>query len=204
MESYPLDHQGSSRAARFTENSKVYSPDYKTDFYSEVLCPAQQVGIESCRCTVWKKEIRDRIKVSKIEQGDSRTLGSRALFFGDRSLLFSVLAYRKYLMCYDKISPVSPVMSCIAIFCLYSFPMVILSWLSRSNRRLLTPALDFGPCQRFTVIKSASVSDSPCCLASACLLGHLVHVLFVSAMGRPKTGSSLGQLAKSFLHQLKG
>ena len=141
MESYPLDHQGSSRAARFTENSKVYSPDYKTDFYSEVLCPAQQVGIESCRCTVWKKEIRDRIKVSKIELGDSRTLGSRALFFGHRSLLFSVLAYRKYLMCYDKISPVSPVMSCIAIFCLYSFPMGFFSWFSQSNR-----GLTINPC----------------------------------------------------------
>ena len=28
---------------------------------------------------------------------------------------------------------------CIAIFCFYSFPMVIFSWLSQSNRQLLTP-----------------------------------------------------------------
>ena len=71
MESYPLDHQGSFRTARFIENSKVYSPDYKTYFYSEVLWPAQQVGIESGQCTVWEEEIRDRIKISKMELRDS-------------------------------------------------------------------------------------------------------------------------------------
>ena len=42
---------------------------------------------------------------------------------------------------------------CIAIFCFYSFPMVIFSW-------LLTPALDFGPCRRFKVTNSALVSES--------------------------------------------
>ena len=102
MESYPLDHQGSFRTARFIENSKVYSPDYKTYFYSEVLWPAQQVGIESGQCTVWEEEIRDRIKISKMELRDSWSLGSRALFFAATSLLFSVLACRKYLLYYDK------------------------------------------------------------------------------------------------------
>ena len=42
---------------------------------------------------------------------------------------------------------------CIAIFCFYSFPMVIFSW-------LLSPALDFGPCRRFKVTNSALVSES--------------------------------------------
>ena len=55
------------------------------------LWPAQQVGIESGRHTVWEKETRDRIKVLKMGPGDSRPLRSRALFFG-ASLLFSVLA----------------------------------------------------------------------------------------------------------------
>ena len=136
MESYPLDHQGSSRTARFIENSKVYSPDYKTDFYCEVLWPGKQVGIESGWCTVWGKETRNRIKVSKMELGDSRLLGSRALFFGARSLFFSVLAHRKCLLCYDTISPVSLITSPIAIFCFYSFPMGFFSWLSQSNRWL--------------------------------------------------------------------
>ena len=40
--------------------------------------------------------------------GDSRPLGSRALFLGATSLLFSVLAHRKYLLCYDKISLLCP------------------------------------------------------------------------------------------------
>ena len=74
----------------------------------------------------------------------------------------------------------------------------------REQQVAINPALDFGPCQRFTVTKSALVSESPCCLATACLHGHLVHVLFVSAMGKPKTGGGLCQLAKSFLRQLKG
>ena len=71
-----------------------------------------------------------------MELGDLRLLGSRALFFGARSLFFSVSAHRKYLLCYDKISPVSPVTSPIAIFCFYSFPMGFFSWLSQSNRWL--------------------------------------------------------------------
>ena len=118
MESYPLDHQGSFRTARFIENSKVYSPDYKTYFYSEVLWPSQQVGIESGQCTVWEEEIRDRIKISKMELRDSWPLGSTALFFGATSLLFSVLACRKYLLCYDKIGLVSPVTSPILLITL--------------------------------------------------------------------------------------
>ena len=57
-----------------------------------LLRPAQQVGIESGRRTVWEKETRDRIKVLKIGSGDSRPLGSRDLFLGAASLLLSVLA----------------------------------------------------------------------------------------------------------------
>ena len=36
-----------------------------------VLRPAQQVGIESGRYTVWEKETRDRIKALKMGLGDS-------------------------------------------------------------------------------------------------------------------------------------
>ena len=42
--------------------------------------------------TVWGKDTRDRIKVLKMGPGDSRPLGSRALFLRTTSLLFSVLA----------------------------------------------------------------------------------------------------------------
>ena len=70
-----------------------------------VLWPAQLVGIKSGWCTVWgKKKPRDRIKVLKMGLGDSRPLGSRTLFLGATSLLFSVLASRKYLLCYDEVS----------------------------------------------------------------------------------------------------
>ena len=64
--------------------------EIKVDIYGCVLRPAQQVGIESGRCTVWEKETRDRIKVLKMGSGDSRLLGSRALFLGATSLLFSL------------------------------------------------------------------------------------------------------------------
>ena len=67
--------------------------------------PAQQVGIlglESGRRTVWEKETRDRIKVLKMGPGDSRPLGSDALFLRATSPLFSVLASRKDLLCYMK------------------------------------------------------------------------------------------------------
>ena len=67
--------------------------------------PAQQVGIKH---TVWEKETRDIIKVLKMGPGDSRPLGSRALFLGATSLLFSVLASRKYLLCYDEVSLLCP------------------------------------------------------------------------------------------------
>ena len=73
-----------------------------------MLQSVQQVGIESGRHTVWGKETRDRIKVLKMGPGDSRLLGSRALFLGATSLLFSVLASRKYLLCYDDISLLCP------------------------------------------------------------------------------------------------
>ena len=62
-----------------------------------MLQSVQQVGIESGQRTVWEKETRDRVKVSKTGLGDSRSLGSRALFLGVTSLLFSVLTSRKYL-----------------------------------------------------------------------------------------------------------
>lgn len=60
------------------------------------------------RRTVWGKETRDRIKVLKMGPGDSRPLGSRALFLRATSLLFSVLASRKYLLCYDEVSFLCP------------------------------------------------------------------------------------------------
>ena len=63
---------------------------------SQVLQPAQQVGMESGRRTVWEKETGDRMKVLKVGLGDSRPLGSRALLLGAASLLFSFLASRKY------------------------------------------------------------------------------------------------------------
>ena len=183
-----------------------------------MLRPAQQVGIKSGRRTVWKKETRDRIKVLKMGLGDSRPLGSRALFLWATSLLFSVLANRKYLLCYNEVSFLCPRshlpfywllstvfviflykgyhltgghrptyalgkhlsvctssvlnlrwpgvprstlcfslvkqgmtaptdvllfgLYCTAIFCFYSFPMVIFSWLSQSNRRLI-----INPCK---------------------------------------------------------
>ena len=77
-----------------------------TDFLA--LQPARQVGIKNGRRTVWKKETRDRIKVLKMELRDSRPIRSRALFLGATSLLFSVLAHRKYLLCYDRISLLCP------------------------------------------------------------------------------------------------
>ena len=55
-----------------------------------VLRPAQQVGIKSGQRMVWEKETRDRIKVLKMGPGDSRPLGSRALFLRATSLLFSL------------------------------------------------------------------------------------------------------------------
>ena len=58
--------------------------------------------------TVWEKETRDRIKVLETGLGDSRPLGSRALFHGATSLLFSVLVSRKYLLCCDKIRLLCP------------------------------------------------------------------------------------------------
>ena len=72
------------------------------------LCPAQQLGIERGQRTVWEKETRDRIKVLKMGLGDSRPLGSRTLFLGATSLLFSVLASRKYLLCYNDVSLLCP------------------------------------------------------------------------------------------------
>ena len=73
-----------------------------------LLQPAQQVGIEGGLHTVWEKETRDRIKALKMVSGDSRPLGSRALLLGATSLLFSVLASRKYLLYYNEVSLLCP------------------------------------------------------------------------------------------------
>ena len=81
----------------------------------EVLWPAQKVGIESGRHTVWEKETKDRIKVLKMGLGVSRSLGSRALFLGAISLLFSVLASRMYLLFYDEVSLLCP-QSCLPFY----------------------------------------------------------------------------------------
>ena len=48
------------------------------------------------------------MKVLKMGLGDSRPLGSRALFLGATSLLFSFLASRKYLLCHDEVSLLCP------------------------------------------------------------------------------------------------
>ena len=152
--------------------------------------------------------------------GDSRPLGSRALFLWATALLFSVLANRKYLLCYNEVSFLCPRsrlpfywllstvvviflykgyhltgghrptyalgkhlsvctssvlnlrwpgvprstlcfslvkqgmtaptdvllfgLYCTAIFCFYSFPMVIFSWLSQSNRQLTVNSCSAG------------------------------------------------------------
>ena len=55
----------------FTENLSTLC----TVLRNGLLRPAQQVGIESGRHTVWEKETRDRIKVLKMGPGDSRPLG---------------------------------------------------------------------------------------------------------------------------------
>ena len=57
---------------------------------------------------VWEEETGDRIKVLKMGPGDSRSLGSRALFLRATALLFSVLASRKYLLCYSEVSLLCP------------------------------------------------------------------------------------------------
>ena len=83
----------------------LLNPKWYSDRLSRhSLQPAQQAGIESGQHTVWEKENRDGIKVLKMGLGDSRPLGPTALFLGATSLLFSVLACRKYPLCYDKIS----------------------------------------------------------------------------------------------------
>ena len=69
----------------------------------------QQVGIQSGQqCTVWEKETRDRMKVLKMVLRYSRPLGSRALFLGDTSFLFSVVASRRYLLCYNEVRLLCP------------------------------------------------------------------------------------------------
>ena len=69
-----------------------------------MLWPAQQVGLD----TVWEKETRDGIKVLKMGPGDSRPLGSRALFLGAISLFFSGLGRQKCPLCYDEVSLLFP------------------------------------------------------------------------------------------------
>ena len=89
--------------------------DFQRNQIGKLLWPAQQVGIESGQRTVWGKGTRDRIKGLKMGPRDSRPLGSRALFLRATSLLFSVLAHRKYLLCYDKISLLCPG-SCLSFY----------------------------------------------------------------------------------------
>ena len=49
-------------------------------------------GLKVVDAQFGEKENRDRMKVLKMGPGDSRPLGSRALFLGAPSRLFSVLA----------------------------------------------------------------------------------------------------------------
>ena len=67
------------------------------------------------RHTVWEKETRDRMKALKMGLGDSRPLESSALFLRATSLLFSVLASRKYLLCYNEVSLPCP-RSCLPFY----------------------------------------------------------------------------------------
>ena len=69
---------------------------------------AQHIGLKSGWHTVWGKETRDRIEDLKMGMENSRPSESRALFFRDTSLLFSVLACRKYLLCHNKINLLCP------------------------------------------------------------------------------------------------
>ena len=91
---------------------RAWAPQQETLLRWEVcaplLCPTQQLGIKSGQRTIWEKETRDRIKILKMGPGDSRPLGSRALFLRATSLLLSVLASRKYLLCYDEVSLLCP------------------------------------------------------------------------------------------------
>ena len=80
-----------------------------------LLQPPQQVGVGSGRHTDWEKETTDRIKVLRVGLGDSRPLGSRALFLRATSLLFSVWAGRKDLLCYEEVSLLCP-QSCLPFY----------------------------------------------------------------------------------------
>ena len=61
--------------------------------------------------------------------GDSRPLGSRALFLRATSLLFSVLASRKYLLCYNEFSLLCP-LSRLPFYWLiyYFFKYIYFNW----------------------------------------------------------------------------
>ena len=87
------------------QHTPVFLP---RESHGQVLRSVQQVGIKNGQRTVWEKGTRDRIRVLKMGPGNSRPLGSRALFLGATSLLFSVLASRKYLLCYDEVSLLCP------------------------------------------------------------------------------------------------
>ena len=66
------------------------------------------------RHTVWGKESRDRISFKDGTRG-LRPLGSRTLFLRATSLLFSVLASRKYLLCHDEVNLLGP-RSCLPFY----------------------------------------------------------------------------------------
>ena len=72
---------------------------------------------------------------------------------------------------------------CIAIFCFYSFPMVIFSWLSQSNRRLtINPCTPGNSPTEFSIPLSLSfISESYCILFTAsffCFLFSLPPFFF--------------------------
>ena len=96
---------GRSPWRRPWQHTPVFLP---RESHGQVLRSVQQVGIKNGQRTVWEKGTRDRIRVLKMGPGNSRPLGSRALFLGATSFLFSVLASRKYLLCYDEVSLLCP------------------------------------------------------------------------------------------------
>ena len=65
-------------------------------------------GLKVVNTQFGKKELETELRFLKMGPGDSRRLGSRALLLRAISLLFSVLASRKYLLCYNEVSLLCP------------------------------------------------------------------------------------------------
>ena len=93
--------------------------------------------------TVWEKATGDRIKVLKMGPGtQDLLLGSRALFLGAASLLFSVLAHRKHLVLrwsWPPVSLVTPPILLITLNCLCYFRVQGLSLLE-----IIDPHIPWG------------------------------------------------------------